>query len=104
MLSVYLNYPNPHISIHRDFSCSDVKKMQKVAQRHVRIDANSISAELLKFQNKDYKFGSDTTSNDMWLEIAFNDPAFERAVLDHIHRLVGYHYSPLAKVQIETHC
>ena len=104
MLKAYINYPNPHISVHSDPTCSEIGKQQKPSQREVRIDVNSISTELKQFIAKDYRFGSSASLNDMWLAIDFSDPQFELAVVEYIQREIGKHYKPLAGAKLETHC
>ncbi len=104
MLKVYVNYPNPKVSVHHDPLCGAIQKMGKPDQRLVRIAPETISAELGRFSRKEYTFAANPAGNDMWLEIDFGDAAFEAAVLSYIHRLIGGHYSPLARVEIENHC
>jgi len=104
MLSAYVYYPNPKITVHHDSSCADIQKMGKSGQRLVRIGLNSITAELQRFSLKQHAFAANRAGNDMWIEIDFSDPDFEAAVLAYIHRLIGAHYSPLASVMIATHC
>jgi hypothetical protein len=104
MLNVYLYYPIPRICVHESANCADIGKMQKLGQRHVRLDPESVSEELAKFHGKQYKFASDASSNDMWLEIDFADAEFERALLDHVRRLLGKQYTGFSGVKIETHC
>jgi len=102
MLAVYLNYPNPTISAHPGMSSAELKMHHKPDQRLVTINVKTLSPELLKFGNKDYRFASDSDLNDMWLEIEFDDPVFELAVLAHVHHLLGLHYKPFADAQIEV--
>lgn len=104
MVNAYINYPNPHITVHGDATCSAIGKMRKGGQRRVRIDAASISQELKQFATKAYVFGADASKNDMWLEIDFGDASFERAVVEHVRRLLGVHYKPLGAASIENHC
>jgi hypothetical protein len=104
MVKVYINYPNPHISLHRKAGCGNIRQQQKAGQRIVHLNIASLSAELKRFKARDYRFGADAQTNDMWLEIDFNDPEFERAVIEYIRRLLAEHYTPFRRVVIETHC
>ncbi len=104
MLKAYVNYPNPKVSVHHDPSCGQIQKMAKPGQRLIRIDSKTISVELQHFTSKKYTFTANPAGNDMWLEIDFGDPSFEAAVLGYLHRLIGKHYSPFAKVDLEEHC
>ena len=104
LLLVYVNYPNPKFSVHRNPSCGEVQKMEKAEQRLVRIDTATVSVELQRFQDKAYIFAAKKEANDMWLEIDFVDSNFEEAVLRYIQQLVGNHYPPLGIVDIHNHC
>jgi hypothetical protein len=78
--------------------------MGKTGQRHIRIDIDSASTELRCFANKKYTFASNAGSNDMWLDIEFEDAAFEKAVLEYVRRLIGKHYAPLNRAELTFHC
>ena len=95
----------PVVSVHWDPSCAEIQKMEKQNQRSVVINTQSISTELQKFTATRYKFGATANLNDMWIKVDFADSDFERAVLAHVHRLIGKHYAPLASVSIsKDHC
>jgi len=104
MLRAYVNYPNPKVRVHHDPLCGEIQKMAKPRQRVVRIDSQSISAELQHFRAKYYTFAANPAGNDIWLEVDFGDTDFEAAVIAYVHHLIGKHYSPLARVAIEEHC
>ena len=104
MMKVYVNYPEPKFSIHRNSLCAEVCKMKKAGQRHILIGIDSVSIELSRFANKKYTFNSNAGSNDMWLDIEFDDADFEMSVLEYVHRLIGKHYAPLGKAKLTTHC
>lgn len=104
MIKAYINYPNPHVTVHGDSACGSIQSQNKPDQRLCRINVKTISDELRKFQNNEYRFGATPSNNDMWLEIDFDDKAFEMAVIEHICSLLGKHYSPFARVKPEPHC
>ena len=104
MTKVYVNYPSPKFSIHHNPSCPQVGKMGKPGQRHIRIDIDSASTELRRFANKKHTFSSNARSNDMWLDIEFEDADFEESVLKYVRRLIGKHYAPLGKAELSPHC
>jgi hypothetical protein len=103
MLKVYVNYPNPKLTVHQNPSCGAIQKMAKSGQRLVRIDAAAISAELQRFMGKGYTFAANPAENDMWLEVEFADAQFEAAVVAFVHRLIGGQYPPLARAIVHTH-
>lgn len=104
MTKAYVNYPNPKFRIHRNPSCTYVGRMEKPEQRHIRIDTDSASTELRRFANNQHIFSSNAESNDMWLDIEFEDADFEMSVLKYVCRLIGKHYAPLAGVKPTIHC
>lgn len=104
VLQVYINYPNPLISVHEDAACTNIGKMSKQGQRHVNLTVTTLSTELLKFQQKGYRFAGDSTFNDMWLQIDLEDSKFEHAVLRYVQELIGKHYQPLRHIEPQLHC
>jgi len=104
MMKVYVNYPEPKLSIHYNPLCEEVQKRGKSDQRYIRINIDSVSTELRSFANKKYTFNSNAESNDMWLDIEFDDADFEISVLEYVHRLIGKHCAPLGKAKLITHC
>jgi hypothetical protein len=104
MLKVYINYPNCHLTVHGDPDCGYIQAMGKPNQRICRINATSISAELLKFKEGKYQFQSSSALNDMWLEIEFGNKEFELAVTYYIHNLLGRQYRPFVDAQVKEHC
>lgn len=104
MLKAYINYPNPHVTIHVDSKCASVQQQHKKDQRVVRIDVLNLSGELTKFRAKEYVFGAQAERNDMWLHVDFGDDGFERAVVEYIRKLLGSHYTPFVRSKVEVHC
>ena len=104
MVKAYINYPNPHIMLHWDLTCSSIEQQHKEGQRTIHLDINSLSSELRLFSDKYYHFGADALINDMWLEVDFGDTSFEHAVVEYIRKLLAEHYSPFGRVVIEEHC
>lgn len=104
MLTAYINYPNPHITIHADTSCSRIMQHSNASHRIISLDRHSLSGELERFASKEHRFASESAFNDMWLRLDFGDVDFERAIVSHIRSLVGQHYKPLRTAQISDHC
>ncbi|NQV70768.1 MAG: hypothetical protein HQ498_12150 [Pseudohongiella sp.] len=104
MIDVYVNYPNPHITIHADSSCGNIQQHHKRSQRVIKITHGSLSRELLKFAAGDYKFAPNAELNDMWLEVDLEDSKFEHSVVDHIWVLLAKKYSPFRSIKIDEHC
>jgi hypothetical protein len=104
MLKAYINYPNPHITVHIDPNCAHIQAHHKPNQRYCRINLVTISTELQNFQNKKYTFAANPEHNDIWIEIDFQNQAFELAVLEYVCLLLGKHYKPLAGLKPARHC
>lgn len=103
MLKAYINYPEPHVTAHFDLGCGKIQSQNKEDQRYLRIKIDTLSAELNKFKNKEYRFGT-FPYNDMWLEIDFQNHTFELAVLEYINFLLGKKYNPFKNVKPTVHC
>jgi hypothetical protein len=104
MLTAYINYPNAHVTIHAALDCANIQQQDKQDQRVIRLSTETLSPELARFEAKEYRFGSDQSTNDMWLYVDFSDAQFERAVVEHIRRILAQYYSPFARVRIDEHC
>jgi hypothetical protein len=59
------------------------------------------SLELQRFAAQEYRFEAQAETNDMWLELDFNDPVFERAVVEYVRNLLAVHYPPFARVRVD---
>lgn len=104
MLTVYLNYPNSLVTVHRDSLCSLIGSHQKTDQRHIHISAESISEQLMKFIKREYRFASESRLNDMWIEVDFDSDEFEVAVVKYLRRLLASKYKPFQNSHYSTHC
>lgn len=104
MLTAYINYPNAHVTIHATKDCSNVQQQRKSEQRVAKLNIATASEELRRFEAKDYRFGADQRTNDMWLFVDFSDPQFERAVVGYIHRILARHYLPFSRIHVNEHC
>lgn len=87
MLKAYINYPNPHVTLHAE-GCSTIRQHHKPEQRIVELNINTISEEFKKFANGDYCFGANPNTNDMWLAVDFKDRDFEEAIVKYIVNLL----------------
>ena len=104
MTKAYLNYPNPHMTLHGDSKCAEIGKMQKVGQRDVTVNQASIAQSLSQLASSRFQLGAQASVNDVWLTIDFSDAEFEEAVARYIRRLLGQRYSPLRDAPIQRHC
>ncbi|MDD9800827.1 MAG: hypothetical protein OXU29_10290 [Gammaproteobacteria bacterium] len=102
MLTVYFNFPNRLITIHRDNACQHIQKNQKPNQRKVDINSNNVDAELQRFN--EYRFGSKREINDMWVSVCLGDEASEIEVINKIKKILGGRYKPFRDAEISRHC
>jgi hypothetical protein len=105
MLMAYLDYPTARISIHRAPACTAIQQHRLAHQRRYPINRDTISAELRKIQARDrqYQFASDGKLDDMWLEVDFQDAAFEEAIVRYMQRLLGQRYTPFRDARVNVH-
>jgi hypothetical protein len=104
MIKAYINYPNPHITVHSDPDCPRIKQHHKKDQRVVHLDVTTMASELKCFEMKRYQFGAHREINDMWLEVDFRDTTYALAVIENIRKLLAEHYAPFRRVEIDKHC
>ena len=104
MLNAYFNYPNSRVETHSNSARVEIQKMGKVGQRIVAINPTSITLEIQRFGSKHYRFASDATFNDMWVQVNFADAVFEMAVVNFLHRLISRNYSRFKASHLKTHC
>ena len=95
MIKVYLIYPNaPHVTIHKNPTCSNIQKRQKTGQRILDINLLRMSNELIKINDKKFQtFRSDKDANDMWIYIGLNDYDYEIATLNYICRILSKRFN-----------
>ena len=104
MTKAYLNYPNPHMTLHGDSACAEICKMHKANQRDMAITRDTFTRALGQLADKGFRLGADASVNDVWLSVDFGDPEFEEAVARYIHRLLGQRYGRLKDAAIDRHC
>jgi hypothetical protein len=105
MIAVYINHPNPHITIHQSSECGLIHAHKSAAEaRTIKIGLSNLSEELSKFVEGSHKFNSTSEFNDMWLEISLGDLAFEIAVVLFIVAQLGKVYKPFKGMSPSIHC
>jgi hypothetical protein len=79
-------------------------KHQKQDRRVIVINTQTFSQEIQKFSKNEYKFASESSFNDMWLKVDFEDNDFEKSVINYIVKLLKDFHKPFNNLKIETHC
>jgi hypothetical protein len=97
--------PTPPVSAHKRFALHPGKNVaecvvqQKPNRRTVRISTDSFSTAMRPFFVGEVPFVSISEFNDLWLDLNFDDQAFEKSLAEHIQRLLGRRYAPLKSAQ-----
>jgi len=91
-MDVYVNYPNPHFTVHNNPQCNQIQKHQKQNQRIITIDTTNILQQLQKFISNQYKFSSTASENDMWIKINLSSPQQNLAMVFILQAILGNHY------------
>ena len=103
-MQVYINYPNPHITIHNDSSCPQIHMHQKNGQRIVKVNTSTLKNILNQFANDAYDFKSEAQLNDLWLDISLSTHEQEIGFVHIIQAILGQRYKPLGSAPISEHC
>jgi len=104
MISVYINYPKGKISTHFDPDCTYIQRKNKLGQRIVQIDSESVGSGLEKLGRGDLKFASVARLNDVWIHINLGELSLEENLVKKIQEMLGRYYKCLARAEITTHC
>jgi len=101
---VYVNYPNPHFTVHRDPSCAMIQMQGKPNQRVHRVTMYTLGDFLAQVIDGKMRFAAQTEFNDLWLDVKLDTPKQEIGLVHMLQAILGRRYSPLAGARIETHC
>jgi hypothetical protein len=93
MIICYLNYPNPEVKIHLINGCHHIKK-HNPNSRELQISSANLSMVIQDFERRKIDFAAKAGSNDLYLEIDFDNYQFEKAVLHYLVHLLSKRYSP----------
>jgi hypothetical protein len=89
MIKAYINYPRPHMTLHTDSTCSDIGKIRKPNQRDVSVTRVSFATAIAQLTGKGFRLGADSSINDVWLSVDFDDAEVEEAVARYVFRSLG---------------
>ena len=104
MMQVYISYPNPHFTIHRNASCPQIQMYQKMGQWIVEVNSATLKTVLGQFINDAYQFKSEAQLNDLWLEVSLSTPEQEIGFVHIVQAILGQRYKALVKAPICEHC
>lgn len=107
MMRAYFNYPNREIILHADQVCPDGNAPVSSRTRQIDISPANLSQEIQRFINGQVIFSDGMDSRqprDLWLNLQFNDPQFELALVGYIRRLLGHRYDRFLSCKVTIHC
>jgi hypothetical protein len=93
--ALYINYPNARFSLYPGTSLSACVVQDKPNRRTIRISPETFSVVLQHFVQGKIDFASTCERNDFWLDLDFDDQKFEKALAEHLQRLLGRRYGRL---------
>jgi hypothetical protein len=103
-MKLYINYPQPHLTIHWDPGCNYIRQHRRERQRFLRVTWANRDRVLTDFGQGEYRFKAESYYNDMWLDVNLSSPEAERAFADDLRSTIGRRYRPLATAEIKEHC
>jgi len=103
-MNVYINYPNPHLTIHNNAQCTEIQKHRKANQRVVTVNNQNIAQVLSEFIDNKYLLSSKATENDMWLEISLSSAQIDIAFVFIVQTILGIKYKPILNAPVTFHC
>jgi hypothetical protein len=105
MIHVYINHPNPHITIHQNSDCGLIHAHKSAAEsRTVKNNLSNLSHELSRFVEGEHPFNASKEFNDMWLELSLGDLAFEIATVLFLVQQLGKTYKNFKGMSPSIHC
>lgn len=101
---VYVNYPNPRFTLHRDPSCQLIQMHGKPDQRVRGVTMHSLNHFLSELLEQRMRFAAESGFNDLWLEVQLDTPDQEIGLVHVAQALLGGSYRPLASAPVKLHC
>ena len=103
-MQIYINYPNPHFTVHMNGSCKQIHMHKKGGQRIVNVRAATLKRVLRAFIKDAYDFRAQALWNDLWLDISLSTPEQEIGLVHVIQAILGQRYKPLSDAPVSIHC
>ena len=104
MITIYINYPNPHFTLHSNQNCSFLSRPRKASFRLIQINIDNLKDVLADFATDKHRFSATSLNNDMWIQVDLESEEQETGVANALRMLLGQHYKPLSGAQIKKHC
>lgn len=102
-MMIYINYPDPHLTLHSRDSCPEVRKHHKPAQRTLAVTSTSLGTILSQFIDHEIRFGVTRSTNDLWLHVCLGSQPHEEALAYVIHAILRQRYRRFKNAPIRLH-
>lgn len=89
MIHAYVKYPQPHLTIHHESSCSMIRMHNRSGKRYRRVDSDNLGQFLTELVRREIPFAAQPGLNDIWLEIALDTTEQELALVHIFQPLIG---------------
>jgi hypothetical protein len=104
MIKAYVNSTDARVTIHNNPNCASARITVTKDQRTVLINTDSLSREIRRFKNNEYRLTAQAEMNDLWLILDFHDAEFENALASYLKRLVAQGHKTTGDWELEVHC
>ena len=104
MIKAYLNATDARVTVHNNPNCDSAHIKMNQDQRTVLLNTDTLSRELRRFRNNEYRFMTKAGMNDIWLILDFQDAEYENALASYLKRLVGQGLRTTANWELQVHC
>src|SRR5690242_8869758 len=103
-MQVYVNYPHPHITIHENDLCQQVRMNQKEEQRSFTVRPGNAEILAAQFLSEKFAFESANAFKDLWFDISLATPEQEVEFVHRFQMIVGQRYRQLSHAPTSLHC
>lgn len=95
MTSVYINYPTSHFSVRTNERSAGRFRRDTPNRRFFEINISTFSGVMASFASGDVQFTAKSGFDDIWIDVDFDSPEFEEAVIRYVQEILGRRYKPL---------
>lgn len=99
-----VSYPEARLVIHTNANCPEIKLEAQAGQRIVIITPENMADVLQLFIKHNWKFSGAKGKEDLWLDLAVNNPKLEESLVYVIRSILGTYYKPFLTSQVVYHC
>lgn len=104
MIKAHVSSADARVTIHNNPNCASARITVSQDHRTALLNTDSLSSELRRFRDNEYRFLAKAGMNDMWIILDFQDPEFENALARHLKRLVAKGHKTPGNWELQVHC